>query len=85
MSGPIRLEAAERQARRDAEWPSKPLTVRHFMMCVLLWLLCIFLPPFAVLAGLMYGIIKGAAEGVYDGVRESYSGIMKWWRIVEKE
>ncbi len=83
MAGPFRIRTDEdRDARIAAEWPG-PMSLRRIVVLVTWWLMCIILPPLAILASAIYASIEGCAGGARKGLQESRRALLKWWSMFE--
>jgi len=76
MIQPIRNVQIEQE---NPNWITSPWTLRKSFALVLWWIMCLLLPPFAIIAGAIVGLIYGCASGMLRGLVESYIELRRWW------
>lgn len=64
--------------------PAPRFTVRYFLRLSLWWGVAVVYGPLAVLLGLLFGIIKGAGEGVALTVGQAKADLSRWYRMTER-
>jgi len=74
---PIRTPVVE----AEIVFPIKKFTLRRTTGLLALWLLCVLMPPVALLFGCVYGAIEGAAHGMVKAIIETHRDLTRWWRM----
>ena len=86
MAEPLQVFRQDRKPVVEAEivFPIKRFTLRRTMGLVLFWLLCVLMPPLALVVCGVYGAIEGTAKGLVKGIVETHRDLTRWWRMFDK-